>query len=164
MEEDEKNIAEPIRGSTVILAFKLILTLLLFDFIYLGMFYFLNIFFDISFEWHHHISVGLFGIHLIKNLLEVVFIVYLILSWANNMYLITKKHLIRKKGIFGSQEDIFHFENIRSISINQSFLGKLFNYGAITLKTSASGGDQGDITLSEIENPQKYEEILKGYF
>ncbi len=168
MEEQEhinrRNYFEPIRGSIVILAAKLILTLLLFDWIYLGAYYILNLAFDIPFEWHHHISAVLFGSHLIKNVLEISFILYLTLSWANNMYLLTGKHLIRRRGIFGTQEDIFHFDNIRSISIYQSFLGKLFNYGDITLKTSASGGYQGDVIISEVSNPQKYEEILKGYF
>jgi len=38
------------------------------------------------------------------------------------------------------------------------------SYGNITLKTSASGGFQGDIIMMGISNPQKYEKLLKENF
>lgn len=64
----------------------------------------------------------------------------------------------------GSKEEVFHFDNIRAITVNQSWFGKLFNYGDIELKTSASGGCQEALVLVSINNPHKYEAHLKTLF
>ncbi len=67
-------------------------------------------------------------------------------------------------GIMSAKEEVVLVDNIRSISVTQSFLGKLLNYGDITLRTSVSGGDQGDVILRQIDSPSKYEEIIKKLF
>ncbi len=96
--------------------------------------------------------------------MQLFLILNVTLSWANSAYYLAGKHIIRRNGILHVEEDVFHFDNIRSISVNQSFFGKIFNYGDISLKTSASGGYQGDVIMTEISNPKKYEEILREYF
>lgn len=97
-------------------------------------------------------------------LIQLYLIVYVTLAWASNAYYLAGKHLIRRKGIVHAQEDVFHYDNIRSISVNQSFFGKMFNYGDITIKTSASGGYQGDIVMTEIADPKRYEAMLRESF
>ena len=101
---------------------------------------------------------------ILKLFVEVLFIVNITLSWANNTYYLTQKHIIQRRGILHVEEDVFHFDNIRSISINQSILGKIFNYGDIILKTSASGGYQGDVVMIGISDPKRYKEIITKYF
>ena len=162
--EERKPELEPIRGSIVILVAKLATGLLLFDLLYAGLYYLLALGFVLPFDLHHHISLLLFVVFFLKLLMQLFLILNVTLSWANSAYYLAGKHLIRRKGILHIEEDVFHFDNIRTISINQSFFGKLLNYGDITLKTSASGGYQGDIVMAEISNPKKYEEILREYF
>lgn len=165
---EEKNIPEhdlePVRSSVAILAMKLLVLLFIFEGLYTGLFYFLNVFFNLPLEWHHHSSIILLLIYGIKIGLEFLFILYLFFQWAGTTYFITKKHIIKRVGIINSREEVFHFDNIRSITVNQSFLGKIFNYGDIELKTSASGGYQAALILSGIDNPHKYEEHLKTLF
>lgn len=165
---EEQNIPEhdlePIRGSIAILAMKLLVLLFIFEVLYAALFYFLNVFFNLPFEWHHHSSIILLGINGIKIGLEFLFILYLFFQWAGTSYFITKKHIIKRIGIINSHEEVFHFDIIRSIAVSQSFLGKLFNYGDIELKTSASGGYQAVLILASIDNPHKYETLLKTLF
>lgn len=155
---------EPIRGSVVVLATKLAAILLIFEVAYAVADYVVTLGIPLPFDLHHHISLALFIVQATKIVLQLYLVVNVTLSWSNNTYILAGKHIIRRKGILHAEEDVFHFDNIRSISINQSFLGKLFNYGDITLKTSASGGYHGDVVMAAIANPKKYEEILNKYF
>jgi uncharacterized membrane protein YdbT with pleckstrin-like domain len=155
---------EPIRGSIVVLVFKLAVILLFFEFIYAAADYIVTLGIPLPFDLHHHVSLALFVVEAVKIVFQLYLIANVVLSWANNTYYLAGKHIIKRTGILHVEEDVFHFDNIRSISISQSFLGKLFNYGNITLKTSASGGYQGDVVMMGIANPKKYEEILNKYF
>ncbi len=155
---------EPIRGSVIIFAIKLFFTLILFETIYSIVFGVFQVGLNLPIEWHHHTSVGLLIINGIKVVIEFVVILYLLFQWTGSSYFITPKHIIKRNGILQNKEDVFHFDNIRSISVEQSLFGKFFNYGDITLKTSASGGYQDDVVLLGIDNPHKYETILKELF
>ena len=162
--EERKHELEPIRGSIIILVAKLATVLLLFDLLYVGLYYLLTLSFALPFDLHHHISLLLLVIFFLKLLMQLFLILNVTLSWANSAYYLAGKHIIRRNGILHVEEDVFHFDNIRSISVNQSFFGKIFNYGDISLKTSASGVYEGDVIMTEISNPKKYEEILREYF
>ena len=155
---------EPIRGSLIMFAFRLLLLLILFETIYALVFGVLQIGLNLPIEWHHHTSVGLLIFNGVKVVIELILILYLLLQWTGSRYFITPKHIIKQTGILKEKEEVYHFDNIRSISVEQSFLGKVFDYGDITLKTSASGGYQDDVVLSGIDNPHKYETILKELF
>ena len=118
----------------------------------------------LPFDLHHHLAILFIIGQLLKIGLQVGLVLNVVLSWAGNSHHLTGQHIVKRTGIFNVNEEIYHYENIRSISINQSFLGKLFSYGDITLKTSASGGYQGDIVIVGVNNPKKYEDILKTFF
>lgn len=163
VETEIKNL-EPIHGSIVVLIIKLAVVLVVFELAYAVADYTVTLGIPLPFDLHHHVELALFIVQAIKIVFELYLIANVTLSWANNTYLIAGKHIIRRTGILHVEEDVFHFDNIRSISINQSFLGKIFNYGDITLKTSASGGYQGDVVMVGVTNPKKYEEILNHYF
>lgn len=162
--QDRKLVAEPMRESVIFPIEKLILVTLVFDGLYALVFYLLNVFLKLPYEWHHHISIGLlFGV-VIKNFLESYFIGYILLDWVTSFYYVEGSHLIKKKGILHTHEDVYDFKTVRSISVDQSILGKLFHYGDVILKTSASGGYQVIVTLSGIANPERYEQMLNKYF
>ncbi len=164
--EDCNHELEPIRGSITILTVKLLVLLVVFDGLYTFIFYVLNLGIPLPFDLQHHIHISeaLFGLQLINIIFQVVLLLNIILAWATDMYFLTEKHIIRRSGILHISEETYHYENIRSIAIKQSWLGKLFHYGDIFLKISASGGYQEDILLAGVENPQKYQAILKKLF
>ena len=137
---------------------------MLFDILYLSATVLLNLTFEIPYEWHHHISLGLLITLGTQILVKAGIMFYLVMNWMSNTYILNSKHVVKKHGIFSNGEEIYRFDTVRSISIQQSFMGKFFNYGSILLKTSASGGYQGDIEISEIDNPKNYEEQLKKSF
>lgn len=151
----------PIRGSYIIFVAKLLLTLFLFEIIYAAIFYFLTLGVFFPFDLHHHISIGIFILEIMKILIQVFLIFYVSLSWASNVYYISGKHLIKRSGILNTEEDIYEFDTVRSVAVNQSFLGRLFHYGDITLKTSASGGYQVIVTIAGVQDPRKYEQRIK---
>ena len=152
---------EPIRGSPFILGFKIIFLLALFELAYLVIYYFLNVQFEIPYSVHHHLSIGFLILASAKIFLEMYLILLLVLSWANNVYYLADKHIIKRTGVLSSKEKVYDFDLIRSITVQQSFFGKLFNFGTIMLSTSASGGYQAEITLDNISDPQKYEQRIK---
>lgn len=163
-EEQSEHDFQQIRSSISILAMKLLLLLFLFEVIYAILFYVLTLAFNLPLEWHHHSSIILLVINGFKIIVEFFFILYLFFQWEGISYFITKKHIIKRVGIFNSKEEIFHFENIRTITVKQSFLGKILHYGDIELKTSASGGYQEELVLVAINDPYKYEAHLKTLF
>ena len=152
---------EPIRGSVAILAIKLIAILIIFDVAHFLISYFLTLQFTLPFDLHSRVSLLLLFLDLIKIILQIYFTLFLVLSWSSNIYYLTRKHLIKREGFIGTKEKIYDFDNIRSITVNQSLLGKLFNFGTIYLSTSASGGYQAEISLENISDPQKYEQRIK---
>ena len=161
---DGKQIFEPIRGSIAVLAIRLLLILLLFDILYTLIYYLSTLEISLPFDLHHHIAVALFIMQILKTLLQMSMLLQVILSWANNLYFLTDQHIIKRSGVFNVTEELFHYQNIRSIAIHQTFIGKLCNYGDILLKTSASGGYQDDVALTGIDNPKKYEQELQKLF
>ena len=151
----------PIRGSFVILVAKLLVTFLLFELIYAAIYYFLTLGFALPFNLHHHIAILILVLEILKVIMQTFFTLYVSLSWTSNVYHINGKHLVKRTGIFNSEEDIYEFDTVRSVAVNQSWLGRLFHYGDITLKTSASGGYQVIVTMDGVSNPQKYEQTIK---
>lgn len=151
----------PIRGSITILVVKLLAALLLFEILYVGIYYVLMVGIPLPFDIHHHISLVLFLLIIIKILTQAFLIMFVILSWTNSIYYISGKYLIKRTGIINTNEDTYEFNTVRSVTMNQSLLGRIFHYGDVTLKTSASGGYQVIVTITGISNPLKYEQMIK---
>ncbi len=159
--EEEQCEHTPIRGSIIFLVSKLLVILLMFELIYGGAFYVLSLGIPLPFDLHHHVSVVLFVLEIVKIVTQVFLILNVSLSWANSVYFISGKHLIKRTGVLKTQEDIYEFETVRTVALNQSWLGKIFDYGDISLKTSASGGYQVIVTIAGVRNPRKYEQMIK---
>lgn len=83
---------------------------------------------------------------------------------GGNSYQITNRHLIHSMGIMNCTEKIYDLNIIRSISIEQSWIGKIFKYGTVNIEISASGGYTDQVTLFGVPNPQQYENMLRKHF
>ena len=164
IKEKKDYVTEPVRGSISVLIIKMLVILALFDGAYSIIYYVLNLGISLPFDLHHHAAILLLITQFVKTILQMTLLLRIVLQWANNVYFLTDEHIIKRSGLLKIQEETFHYENIRSITIHQSWIGKLFNYGDILLKISASGGFQDDIELSGIENPQKHKKRLQDLF
>lgn len=155
----------PIRGSIFILGGKILVVLLLFELLYGAVSYFFTLGIPLPFDLHHHVSLILFFLIILKIIIQVFLIVNVTLSWANNIYFINGggKYLIKRTGILNTKEDAYDLATIRSLAVSQSWLGRIFHYGDVTLKASASGGYQAILTIVGIQDPQKYEQMIKQY-
>ncbi len=149
------------RGSIIVFIMKLLTLLLLFELTYLGVYYIFTLGIPLPLDLHHHAMLSLFFLAILKILTQAYIILHVTLDWANNAYYIEGKHLIKNSGIINIEEESYDLTTVRSVIVNQSWLGRIFHYGDVTLKTSASGGYQVIVTMGGIQNPQDHERMIK---
>ncbi len=89
---------------------------------------------------------------------KLIFTFYIVIQWLNEYYEITPTQVIYKKGILWRKVDIHDFSLIRSVGINQSFIGRILNYGTLNLYDR---GIYKYFFLNYIHNPHKYFKLLK---
>ncbi len=164
----QATITEPIRESAVLFVIKIATVLISVDLVYavlnfiLLRTFFLN--FDLPFNLHNQTAYILTLLHLAKTTLQIWGISAIVFRWVGNSYFITEKHLVRHEGILNCIEKIYDLNIVRSISIQQSWFGKIFKYGSVNIEISASGGYTDHVTLSGVSNPQQYEKVLRRHF
>lgn len=124
--------------------------------------YFLQL--TLPFDLHHKIFLLLAFLHVGKSVLQIFFITTVILRWNGKSYQISRKQLIKREGTFTIKEKIFDLNNIRSVTVHQSFLGKFFHFGDVVIETSASGGYHDKISITGIANPENVEAKLRHCF
>jgi uncharacterized membrane protein YdbT with pleckstrin-like domain len=153
---------EPIRASVTLLTLRIFLFMFLVDTIYtISEIVFLEL--DVPSNIHRYITLGMFITHVLKNIFLIYIVMNLVMQWVGNMYFITEKYLLKREGIINVKEKIYDMKIIRAVSVNQGLIGRLFNYGDITIRTSASGGYNDEIYLMGIAQPEKYKEIFQHY-
>jgi hypothetical protein len=104
----------------------------------------------------------LWFIHLIKFFIQVVIVDQIVAKWATTVYYVTDNYLIRYKGAVSVNEHIFDLHNLKTMTIQQSWLGKMVNYGDIFLCFTASTY-QEEVTIVGINDPKKYEQYFQKY-
>lgn len=166
---DSQNVInEPIRESLVLFIIKIASVLVIVDLVYAVLnFVLLRAFFlnhELPFNIHDMTAYILTFLHLAKTALQVWGISTIVFRWVGNSYHITAKHLVRHEGIVNCIEKIYDLDIIRSVSIRQSVLGKIFRYGTVNIDISASGGYTDQVTLFGVNNPQQYEKMLRRHF
>lgn len=159
---------QTIRTSIVIVVFQLVALLLFTDILYsaINIFllraYFLEL--TLPFDLHQAIFWLLFFLHIGKTLTHVSLTLFIVMRWVKRTYRIEEQLLVKQEGMFSVSEKVYDLSNVRSVSIRQSFLGKMFHYGNVTFETSASGGYKDNITVSGIADPQQFAQALEQCF
>ncbi len=156
--------SDPIRSSTVILIWQIIVLLIVTDVIYaLINYFFLRVHFlnlNLPFDLDHYVIGILMIIHVFKTILQIYLLVQIVLKWAGQTYFIHNEHLVKREGIMTITEKSYDLKNIRAVTIHQSIIGKFFHFGDVVVETSASGGYMERFVIIGISNPQKYERLL----
>ncbi len=159
---------EPIRESLTLLISKIAVILISTDLIYAIVNYFLlQAFFlnhQLPLNLHESAPILLTVLHLAKTAFQVWAIATAVFRWVGNSYQITDKHLVHREGIMNSSEKIYDLNIIRSISNEQTWLGKIFHYGTVHVEISASGGYSDQVALIGVNNPEQYEKMLRRHF
>lgn len=98
------------------------------------------------------------GIFLFIFIFQIFLTVYAALQWVNEYYEVNPKMVLHKKGLFFRKEEKCMLENIAHVHLQQDFLGKILNYGTISLYDFRR---VPYIDLYLIHNPLKYMNLFE---
>jgi len=101
---------------------------------------------------------ALFVEAVIIQIVNLYFLVVVVLSWVNEYYILNPKEVVIKKGIVSSRSTTYEFANLQSMTIRQSFWGRILNYGTIKLYNPVL---RADVYLTNISNPEKAGTIIQ---
>lgn len=161
-------ITEPIRESFILFIFKITAILVITDLAYavLNVFllrtFFLN--YELPLNLHNQTAYILTLLHLIKTVFQVWTISAIVCRWVGNVFYIKENQLVHHEGILNCREKIYDLDIVRSVSVHQSWFGKVFKFGNVLIEVSASGGYTDQVILNGVNNPQKYESIFRKHF
>lgn len=104
----------------------------------------------------------------IKNLADWIFLsavivklyltVYVVLAWINNFYEITPLLVRHRSGIVWVHKEQLSLDDIQSITVDQGILGKILNFGTLSLYDWKWRKDE---FLYSIHSPTKYVKIIE---
>lgn len=161
MNKDMPVSSHHIQDSIILLTVKIVLTIFFIETIYALLLAFF-LFSRAGADYHDFVFAFLWLIHTAKFFLTVYAVLMTITPWATINYYISDNQLIKYKGLIQVDVSIYELGKIRSITLHQSWLGRLLNYGDLKIVIAASGYHE-EVALNAIDNPKKYERILKEY-
>lgn len=105
-------------------------------------------------------EISLFNIPLFVILViaKTSLTIFVTVQWINEYYEITPKEVIYRRGLIFKKEERNTIVHLGSITIEQGILGRIFNYGTLSLFNWLL---DKEITLYLIHNPRKYHHILQ---
>ena len=84
------------------------------------------------------LPLGLFG--LILLLIPVWLVTRDYLAWWNEEYLITNRRVVQAEGVMNKRVIDSSLEKVNDVVLNQSFFGRLFDYGDVEILTASEIG------------------------
>ena len=96
-------------------------------------------------------------VFIILVIIKTVFMSNIIIQWLEEYYEITPTEVVHKRVLIFKKEDRYSLEHIRSIGLSQGILGRIFNYGNLTLHDWLK---DKYIYLYLIHSPKKYYQVL----
>jgi membrane protein YdbS with pleckstrin-like domain len=88
--------------------------------------------------------------HFILNFLFGWLLLYVILDWVFEYYIIKEDSIVVRQGIIFSHENVYQIEDVKTIEVNQGFFGKIFKIGTVHFYAYRA---QKHIYLNNISNP-----------
>lgn len=86
------------------------------------------------------------------------------ISWANQLleyftseFAVTNKRILMKEGFFFRHSNDTRLPTIATVSVNQSLLGQILNYGTVVINTYGGGTDP----FTEIDAPFGFQKTLQ---
>lgn len=90
--------------------------------------------------------------------LKTALTLYILMDWLNEYYEITPEFITHRKGIVFRYEEKYPVSKILIIDVTQSTLGKVFNYGTISVFDEYQ---LKYLDLYQIHNPIRYASVLE---
>lgn len=92
-------------------------------------------------------------------IVPLIMIIYDIIKLKNEVIEFYDGKIVCKKGVFSKSETTTVFMGVYAVNIEQSYFGKIFNYGNV--KVDAVG--KWDINSTGIENPKELKAYLENF-
>jgi hypothetical protein len=154
-------VVEPIRRNIVILGVRMFLVLFLIDTFYAGLLMAL-VFGYIPSEWSSAYTVMLWVVHTLKDVLLAYLLISMVTNWFSTLYFVAGGHLLRQRGVLQTKESVFQLTDIESVVMSQSWLGKIFDYGNVTISFLVAR-EREEVTLYAINHPHRYEQVFSKF-
>jgi len=114
---------------------------------------------DLSANVIWQLSIGSYWGFFILSLIQILGIVMVSLQWSNEYYILKNNELLHRRGTFNLKEETFSLKNVQALTVNQTFLGKLFNYGSISFFSPVLKQEHH---ISNISNPVDFKNAIDG--
>ncbi len=95
---------------------------------------------------------------LVIFMINIIVVIFIMLKWETEFAELTGDSLIKHKGIFNKTEQKYACNFVEAITLEQSILGVILDYGTIELYDPAL---KERIYLINIAKPKKYREIIE---
>ena len=102
-------------------------------------------FWQVSFVW------------LALAVIPLVILLRVFLVWINEQYVITNRRVMEVHGIVNKHVRDSALEKVNDVDLNQSFMGRILNYGTLKIIT---GSDIGVNELRSIANPSRFKRAM----
>jgi len=90
-------------------------------------------------------------------LLPILSLVRDVLIWSNRQYIITNRRVIQTSGVLNRHVMDSSLEKVNDIKLEQSFLGRILNYGDVEILTASEAGSN---VFRRIANPTGFKKAL----
>jgi hypothetical protein len=90
-------------------------------------------------------------------ILPLVILIRIFLVWLNEQYIITNRRVMEVLGIVNKHVRDSALEKVNDVDMNQSFMGRLLNYGTVQIIT---GSDIGVNKFRCISNPARFKRAM----
>jgi uncharacterized membrane protein YdbT with pleckstrin-like domain len=105
----------------------------------------------------------LWALHTIKYVFITFVLVKILVDWLGTTYIVEGKHMTISTGIYAINEKVYELNRIKSVSVQQDWIGRRFHYGNLTLELGATGYRE-DVELRDIQYPKDVEKLLAEQF
>lgn len=78
---------------------------------------------------------------------------------SRDEFVVTNRRVIRKVGVLAREVEQAPIEKIQDITVEQSWFGRLLNFGTVTLETAS---ERGTLTFPRISRPEAFRNALWG--
>lgn len=146
-----------IRKSFPLLIIRLVVLELLLESIYVGWRFgidYLSIASDTKI-FLHSLTTAVF---IFVTLIQIILLLVIVIKWLNEYYEMQDDEIIQWTGVITKRGRSYPYSNIQSITIQQSAVGRILNFGTVVLYVPTLGQD---LSFDEVPKPQAFIKLIK---
>ena len=98
------------------------------------------------------------AVHAVLQTINIIFILFITLRYANRLYRIEGGSFIVRDGIFNTSERTYTLDNVESMSVEQTWFSRIFGYGTLHLFSPLY---QDDVYAWGIPDPYGFMQKMK---